>query len=115
MLGRPKTVPPDATVADLRRLFENPSVRTALIVDGDAFVGTVERGDVPDAAADDDPALPLVRLDAERVSPELLVRDAMPQLERSGEGRLVVVDPDGVTLRGLLCLKGATDAFCVSG
>ena len=50
MLGRPKTVPPDATVADLRRLFENPSVRTALIVDGDAFVGTVERGDVLDAA-----------------------------------------------------------------
>jgi CBS-domain-containing membrane protein len=50
MLARPKTLGTDATVADLRRLFENRSVRTALLVDGEAFFGTVERDDVPDTA-----------------------------------------------------------------
>ena len=46
---------PDASVADLRRLFQNDSVRTALLVDGPTFVGTVERDDVPPSAADEEP------------------------------------------------------------
>jgi CBS domain-containing protein len=115
MLSRPKTLPSDSTVADVRRLFAKPNVRTALVVDGDTFVGTIERGDVPEAASDDEQALAFARTDAERVEPDVLVRDAMPRLERSSEGRLVVVDRDGETLRGLVCLKGAGDAFCVEG
>jgi CBS domain-containing protein len=113
MLRRPKTLPAAASVADLRRLFENRSVRTALLVDGERFVAAVERGDVPEAAAADEPALAFARRDAERVRPDVRVEDALPQLERSAEGRLVVVDEDGATLRGLLCLRGAGDSFCV--
>ena len=113
MLSRPKTLRADASVADLRRLFGRSTMRTVLLVDGDAFVGTVERPDLPDSATDGEPARAYVRLDAERVTPELLVRDVMPHLERTREGRLVVVDKDGSTLRGMLCMRSAHDAFCV--
>jgi CBS domain-containing protein len=115
MLQRPKTLPVDATVGELRRLFEHSAVRTVLLVDGDAFAGTVERPDVPEDASDADPATAFARLDTERIGPDALVRDAMPRLERSGEGRLVVVDEDGSTLRGLLCLRSGHDSFCVEG
>lgn len=53
MLARPKTLPVEATVADLRRLFANPRVLTALLVDGPMFVGSIERDDL-DAALPDD-------------------------------------------------------------
>ena len=115
MLRRPKTLPLDATVADVRALFEHSAVRTVLLVDGEAFVGTVERTDVPETAADGEPARAFARLDAERIGPDVPVREAMPRLERSSEGRLVVVDEDGSTLRGLLCLRSGHDSFCVEG
>jgi len=115
MLHHPKTLPADATVADLRRLFANATIRTALLVDGPAFVATVERTDLPEAAADDEPAMAYARRDADRVEPSVLMAEAMPKLERSPEGRLVVVDADGETLRGLICLRGSADAFCVAG
>ena len=115
MLKRPKTLPVDATVADLRRLFEHSAVRTVLLVDGEAFAGTVERSDVADDADDGAPAGAFARLDADRVGPDALVRDAMPRLERSSEGRLVVVAEDGSTLRGLLCLRSGHESFCVDG
>jgi predicted transcriptional regulator len=112
MLSRPKTLGTNATVADLRRLFENKSVRTALLVDGAAFAGTVERDDVPDTAGDADPARAFARIDEELVRPDQRVRDVLVQLDASREGRLVVVDEDGSTLRGLLCLSGVEGAFC---
>jgi len=112
MLARPKTLRTDATVADLRRLFENHSVRTALLVDGAAFVGAVERDDVPAAAGDGEPARAFARYEDELVRPDQRVRDVIPQLDASREGRLVVVGQDGSTLRGLLCLSGIEGAFC---
>jgi CBS domain-containing protein len=115
MLHRPKTLPSDATVRDLRGLFARSSIRTALLVDGTAFVATVERSDVPDSAADSEPALDYARRDAQRVTPRTPVSEAMPKLEQTAEGRLVVVDEDGETLRGLMCFKGSAGAFCVDG
>ena len=112
MLSRPKTLGADASVGDLRRLFENKSVRTALLVDGAAFAGAVERDDVPDTADDTEPARTFARLDEELVRPGQRVRDVIAQLDASREGRLVVVDEDGSTLRGLLCLSGVEGAFC---
>jgi CBS domain-containing protein len=115
MLSRPKTLSAGATVADLRRMFEKGTMRTVLLVDGETFVGTVERPDLPDTAGDGEPARAYARLDAERVTPELPVSDVMPQLLRTREGRLVVVDEDGTTLRGMLCMRTAHDAFCIDG
>ena len=37
MLERPKTLPADSSVAAVRGLFEKPSVRTALLVEGAVF------------------------------------------------------------------------------
>ena len=113
MVRRPKSVPRDATVGEVRRKFEKPGLRTLLVVDGDAFCGTIERADLPDSAPDAAPALDFARTDAETVAPDLPLTDAMPLLEEDTEGRLVVVDNDGVTLRGLLCLKGDGESFCL--
>jgi CBS domain-containing protein len=115
MLNYPKTLRADATVADLRRMFERSTMRTVVLVDGQTFVGTVERPDLPDAAADGEPARAYARLDAERVTPERLIADVMPLLEQSREGRLVVVEDDGTTLRGMVCMRSAHDAFCTDG
>jgi CBS domain-containing protein len=115
MVRRPKSVPREATVAEVRRKFEKPGLRTLLVVDGDAFCGTIERTDLPDSVPDEAPALDYARADAERVPPDLPVAEAMPLLEQDPEGRLVVVDPDGVTLRGLLCLKRDGERFCLDG
>jgi predicted transcriptional regulator len=112
MVSHPRTLATSATVGDLRRMFENRNVRTALLVDGDRFVGTVERDDVPAAAGDDDPARELAHYDDEVIRPDQRVRDVIPQLDGSREGRLVVIDEDGSTLRGLLCLSGVEGAFC---
>ena len=112
MLSRPKTLATGATVADLRRLFETRTVRTALLVEGGRFVASVDRSDLPDSAADDEPASTFARTDTVRVRPEQRVRDVLPQLDGSPEGRLVVVGEDGTTLRGLLCLSGIDGAFC---
>jgi len=115
MLRRPKTLDPAATVADLRRLFENDNVRTALLVDGATLVATVDQDDVPASAGTGEPALTFARYDAERVGPEVPVRDVVDLLERTRQGRLVVVAGDGTTLLGLLCLSGVDDAFCSGG
>jgi CBS domain-containing protein len=115
MLRHPKTLPSNATVADLRRLFARDTIRTALLVEGPTFVAAVERTDVPDAAGDAEAALDYARRDAPRVTPATLVAEAMSKLEATAEGRLVVVDDDGETLRGLMCFKGSADAFCVDG
>jgi CBS domain-containing protein len=112
MLPRPKTLGLDATVADLRRLFENHNIRTALLVDGERFVGTVERDDVPETAGDGQSARSFARDDEERLRPDQWISDVIAQLDASREGRLVVVDEDGSTLRGLLCLSGVEGAFC---
>ena len=112
MLSHPKTLAHDATVADLRRLFETRTVRTALLVEGERFVASVDRADLPENAADDEPASTFARTDTVRVRPGQRVRDVLPQLDGSPEGRLVVVGDDGTTLRGLLCLSGIDGAFC---
>jgi CBS domain-containing protein len=111
MLARPKTLPADATVAAVRRLFEKPSVRTALLVDGALFHAALDRDDLPAEAADDEPALRYAR-DGGTIAPEAPVAEALARLAPLEEPRLVVVDPDGALL-GLICLTGGGTQFCV--
>ena len=113
MLRRPKTLPAGATVGDVRRLFaEHPTVRTALLVDGGALAGAVERGDLPEAASDGAPAADYAG-GAATVSVETPLDEALAVLAGRAEQRLVVVDADGVTLQGLLCPSGGGNSFCV--
>jgi CBS domain-containing protein len=112
MLTRPKTLPGDATVAEVRALFANPKVVAALLVDGTAFAGVLDREDLPDAAADDEPARRYARTDVAKVDPGTPVPEARAWLDEHAERRLVVMDADGITLRGLLCLNRRRTGFC---
>jgi CBS domain-containing protein len=113
MLARPKTLPADATVAAVRALFAKPSVRTALLVDGTAFRAALDRADLPADAPDDAPALDYAG-EADTIAPDAPVAEAVERLRGLDEPRLVVLDPDGVTLRGLICLSGGGAQFCVA-
>jgi len=111
MLARPKTLPADATVADARRLFERPAVRTLLLADGTLFRGSLERDDLPADAPDDAPALDFAG-NYESIRPDAPVEEALARIAGRREQRLVVLDADGETLRGLICLTGE-GGFCV--
>ena len=111
MLARPKTLPAASTVADVRRLLERSTIRTVLLVEGTAFRGSIERGDLPADAPDEAPALAYAG-PHEAIGPEAPVELALERLARRREQRLVVLDADGETLRGLLCLTGE-GGFCV--
>ena len=111
MRRRPKTLPREATVGDLRRTFANPLVLDALLVDGAAFVGVIDRGDVDDRP-DDASAQALARSAGVTISPEATSTEAMARLDQDGSWRLVVVGSDGVTLEGLLCLNSKRSGFC---
>jgi predicted transcriptional regulator len=113
MIRQPKTLPADALVAHVRRLFERPSVKTVLLADGDRFAGAIERGGLPADAPDDAPASDYVEADPLTVTPGPSMSDAVKLLEGRSEPRLVVIDEDGATLRGLLCVNATATGFCV--
>ena len=114
MVSRPKTLPAHATVGELRRLFANGHVRTALLADGAAFAGVVERADVPAGLPEGASARALARHDVQTVGPDTPAAEALEWLEATPERRLVVLDDDGVTLRGLVCLTADRQGFCTT-
>jgi predicted transcriptional regulator len=109
MVRRPKTLPADATVADLRRLFTNPHVATALLADNGAFAGAVDRHSVPADLPDSSPARELAT-SGDVIGPDASMASAVAQLEARGTDRLVVLD--GPELVGLVCLTKDRDGFC---
>jgi CBS domain-containing protein len=113
MIAKPKTLPTDAVVADVRRVFENPSVRTVLLADDGTFRGAIERDLVPADAPADGAALRYAQTDPVTVTPAMLIPDAIALLDGREEPRLIVLDEDGVTLRGLLCFNRSSSGFCV--
>jgi predicted transcriptional regulator len=110
MVHRPKTLPADATVADLRREFENPRVQTALLADDGRFAGAVAPDELPDTADGEEPAKAYARVDIPTLAPEATMGEAIALLEARGEFRLVVLEGD--TLAGLLCLDRRGTTFC---
>jgi len=112
MIRRPKTLPPDALVADVRRVFERPGVRTVLLAEDGRFAGAIERR-LPVDAGEDEPASTYVELSPLLVTPAMPMSEAVELLDQRGEPRLIVLDEDGVTLRGLLCANGDISGFCM--
>jgi CBS domain-containing protein len=109
MVRRPKTLPASATVGDLRALFTNPHVATALLVDGDAFAGAVDRDSMSPDAPDASPATD-VATDADVIAPDAPMSEAVARLEARATDRLVVLE--GQNLVGLVCLTKDRDGFC---
>ena len=112
MVRRPKTLPAQATVAELRAHFGNPCVRTALLADGGRFAGAIAPEDLPADAAGAGPARAHARTDLPTVGPDATMEDAMALLDRRGDNRLLVLEPDGETIAGLLCLDKPGTGFC---
>ncbi len=113
MLARPKTLAGDSDVATVRVAFERPTVRTVLLADGARFVGAIERTGLPDDAPDEAPARTYVEADPLTVTPGMPMSEALGMLEGLDEPRLIVLDEDGVTLRGLVCANGRGTGFCI--
>jgi CBS domain-containing protein len=113
MVHRPKTLPVDSTVADLREQFANPRVRTALLADGGRFAGAIAPEELADSAEGSEPARDHARMDVPTMAPEATMTDALELMDRRGDHRLVVLDADGATLVGLLCLDRTGSSFCV--
>ncbi|HSD03422.1 MAG TPA: CBS domain-containing protein [Gaiellales bacterium] len=110
MISRPKTLPVTATVADARRMFENPSVRTALVAEDGRYTGELTRADI--AGADDAAPISTVAAPAAgTVAQTETVAAALERMDAAGTDRLAVVDPDG-TLRGLVCLSRSHGHLC---
>jgi CBS domain-containing protein len=113
MIARPKTQPGDALVGDVRRAFENPSVRTVLLADDGVFRGALERDHLPENAPDHDPALRYADAQPVTATAAMPVSEAIKLLDDRAEPRLIVLDEDGATLRGLLCFNRSSSDFCV--
>lgn len=113
MISRPKTLPGGALVADVRVQFERPSVRTVLLADDGRFVGAIDRDRLPVDASDQEPATRYLDEQPSTVTPDTTVSAAIELLRERSEPRLIVLDPDGVTLRGLLCVNGTATGFCM--
>ncbi len=114
MVRRPKTLPADATVGDLREQFANPRVRTALLAAGRRFAGAIAPDELPDSAGAAEPARDYARVDVPTLGPDATMAEAVALLEERGDFRLVVVDGEGegATLAGLLCLDRRGTTFC---
>ena len=113
MIARPKTQPGDALVADVRRAFENPSVRTVLLADDGVFRGAIDRDQLPEDAPADSAASDYAHTRPVTATPAMPVPEAIKLLDGQAEPRLIVLDEDGATLRGLLCFNRGSGEFCV--
>ncbi len=113
MMARPKTLPGDVLVADVRRAFELPSVRTVLLADDGVFRGAIQRDDLPADAPADERAAGYADTQPVTATPATPIPDAIKLLENLSEPRLIVLDEDRATLRGLLCFNRSADEFCV--
>jgi CBS domain-containing protein len=110
MVRRPKTLPSDATVADLRALFANPRMQCALLADGGRLVAAIAPAELPDTAGDAEPARAYARPDIPTLGPDASMAEAIALLEARGDFRLVVLEGD--ELAGLLCLDHKRTTFC---
>jgi len=111
MLRGPRTLSPEATVAEARRAFDNPRERLLLVTRDGEFVGAIGREALAPEVPADAPVEGLVE-QGPRVAPEDPVAHALELLEAGGGERLPVVAADG-SLVGLVCFNPRQRVFCI--
>ena len=112
MVRRPKSLPVAATVGEVRRKLENPSLQNVVLLDGTAFAGLVDRREVPADVPDSAPAREFVASDVPTTTPDVPVPDVLAVMDTDQLSRLVVLDADGRTFAGLVCLDHTGEGFC---
>src|SRR4051812_49124386 len=109
MLLEPRSVGPGTSLADVREAFASPGVKLMLVTDGERFLGTLSREDLP--AEGDGPIEPHVRPDTPRLTPDEPVESALKLVREDGLTRIPVVEDDH--LLGLVCFNKKHSVFCV--
>ena len=110
MISVPKTCPAEATVADVRAVFQDDHVHCVLIVDDGALLAVVERPDIAEASPQT-PAVTLGRLRGRTIGPAESLEPVRLSMLDQPRRRLAVVSDRGALL-GLLCLKRTGLGFC---
>jgi CBS domain-containing protein len=115
MDAAPKTKPATLTVGELRAEFHGDAHhRMALLIDGVVFVGAAEREDLPEGVADDRPVADFAGRPEHEIGPDRPAEEALARLDSQEVSRLVVLDDDGRTLLGLVCMDATRTHFCVA-
>ena len=99
------------TVREVRSLFADDHIHSAVFVERGVLLGVVDRADLPGDAPEDAPALRFAVTRERVVSADADLGRAQRRLIASGRRRLAVVDADG-RFAGLLCLKRSLAGFC---
>lgn len=101
------------TAGDARALLANPSVTTIPVLADRTYLGAVDPSalgpDVPDSTQLARLARPLLPIAIASEPAE----DALSRLDRHGALRLVVLDEDERTYRGIVCLRSDRERICV--
>ena len=109
MLRRPRTLPDDASVGEVRELLANPSVQLVLLTSGSRFRGAVAA--IPDSARPDEPALGFAEPNPATLSPDDPASVAFARTVADPYRRVVVLDEND-ELVGLVCLDVTRTRFC---
>jgi CBS domain-containing protein len=86
----------------------------ALLTDGVVFLGAVQRGDLPVDVDDDRLVAEFARHPEHVIRPDRPAVEALAQLDSGEVSRLIVLDDDGRTLLGLVCMDATRTHFCVA-
>ena len=109
MLREPKTLPGDATVAEVRAVLANPKVQLVLLADGTTFRGAVT--EIPPSAPAAESAVAYADPNPETISPTESGEVAFRRATALAHRRVIVLG-DGGELLGLLCLNASRTSFC---
>lgn len=101
------------SVAAARRLFENDSVQVIPVLDGERYLGAVDRAAVHSGISDRTPIGTLVQDILPTCRTRTPALDALDALDQSGANRLVVLDDNEGSYRGLVCLRSDRVRLCV--
>jgi CBS domain-containing protein len=104
-----RSVGPETPMSQVRDSFASPSVKLMLVTEGERFLGTLGRDDLP--AEGDGPIEPHVRADRPSLRPDDPVEDALALVREQGMTRIPVLE--GEQLLGLVCFNQSHEAFCV--
>lgn len=101
------------TAKDARSLLANPSVTVIPVLDEGSYLGAVDASALGSDVPDSMPLAGLARPLIPTATASEPAEDAIVRLDRHGALRLVVLDDDARTYRGIVCLRSDRERICV--
>lgn len=112
MVTIPKTVDPEASIDEVRAVFDDDHVHLVLVVASDGrLLTTIEREDLAGDLMGSGVLEEIGTLAGRTAPPGWPLERATAVLKAQGRRRLAVIDEDG-RLLGLLCLKRHGNGYC---